>query len=173
MEHIERALGFLCSLICLFPSLAALVMLSRWSTGQEVERLRSRLEAWATERGDTIVRLERPDRGPVGCAGLVSGPPRWLILARDAPWEYRQAPGPPFGTWTPSYSTRVILRDRSGRLRQGRMQYVGRFLGGFRGQVESRWEDEGPPPSPLPPPPPADPREDPLWDRWIDPSGVG
>ncbi len=162
-------LGFLCSLICVLSWLAV-VMLSRWTSLRTADRLRSRLQAWAAERGDTIVRLERPERGPVGCASLISGPPRWLFQPRDSPWDYRLL-WRSLGIKVPGYSTRVVLRDRAGRLRQGRMQYIGSVFTGFWGRVESRWEDEGTPPTPGPPP--ADPRDDPLWDRWIDPSGAG
>jgi hypothetical protein len=171
-------LSFLCSLTCFLSWFGAIVLLARWRSLKEVERLQSRLRSWAAERGDTIVRLERPASGPIGCWLLVSGPFAWVLLPRDSPWTFAWV-WKYFGFNAGSYTTRVVFKDRAGRLRQGQMQYVGSPFTGFWGSVESRWEEGDPPPPEPPPesitpePTPPDPRDDPLWDHWIDTPGAG
>ena len=174
---IASVLYYLCTMACccLWPG-AIVVMIARYNALSTIERLQSRLQAWAALGGNTIVRQERPAQAPLGCAMLYARPLSWFVSPRDSPWAFEYVRGS-FGTRVSSCTTRVVLRDRRGRLRQGRMQYVGSALGGLRWSVWSRWEEEDAPrpwPEPVPPgPTPPDPRDDPLWDRWIDDPGVG
>jgi hypothetical protein len=62
------------------------------------------------------------------------------------------------GVWPPGLvEYRVVVEDREGRRRRGRVATLGRWSG-----VKVRWEEpEGAVPAP-------DPRADPLWDMMVD-----
>jgi hypothetical protein len=168
---IAAILGFLCSLTCVFPWFILMFMVFRWSMLKTLDGFQSRLKAWAAEGGYTIVRQERPAEAPLWNRILIEGPLYWVISPRASQWVF-ETQWKTFGMRAPTYSTRVVMEDRQGHRRQGRMQYIGSPIMGFRGQVESRWEEEESAPAPSEPSPP-DPRDDPLWDHWIDSSRAG
>jgi hypothetical protein len=160
-------LNLACSSVCIATWFGVGAILARRNVLRKVADMQSRLQAWASEKGYRIVRQERPEKAPI--LSRVSMGFQWLCLSNDCPWVfgiYRRS----FWKSLPTVSTCVIFEDREGRLRRGKMQYVGAQYRGFRGPVESSWKDDdfSFPPQETP----SEPHHDPLWDHWMDSRGA-
>jgi hypothetical protein len=161
-------LSFLALFTCGLSWFAFFAYIARWQTHWTVVDLQSRLLAWTSENGYTIIRQERPPKASLRHRIAVSGPLPWLVLPSGTPWAF-DVHRRTIGICVPVLSTHLTLEDREGRTRRGQMKYFGRQYGAFwRGPVESRWEEDDVEPSAPTEQAPLLARFDPLWDPWVD-----